>query len=117
MDARSAEPNSDNKEPLRFLDNLSNKSYNVSQTKRAGDGMKTLGIGEVKAHFSDILERVKSGEKVVVGYGKKKEKVAVIVPYSEYRPKQRRKLGPLKGKARFELRGGFKISDEELLAS
>ena len=78
--------------------------------------MKTLGVGEVKAHFADILERVKGGEKVIVGYGKRKEKVAVIVPYTEYHPKQPRKLGLLKGKARFELRAGFKTSDEELLA-
>jgi prevent-host-death family protein len=79
--------------------------------------MKTLGIGEVKAHFSDILERVKGGEKVIVSYGKKKEKVAVIVPYAEYQPKGQRKLGLLQGKARFEIRGTFKMSDEELLAS
>jgi antitoxin (DNA-binding transcriptional repressor) of toxin-antitoxin stability system len=96
---------------------LSNKSYNFAYAEGTGDKMKTLGIGEVKAHFSDILERVKGGEKVIVGYGKKKEKVAVIVPYTEYQPKERRKLGLLQGKARFELRAGFKMSDEELLAS
>ena len=101
----------------RFLDNLSNKSYNFGRAERTGDEMKTLGIGEIKAHFSDILERVKGGEKVIVGYGKRKEKVAVIVPYTEYQPKERRKLGLLQGKARFELRAGFKMSDEELLAS
>jgi prevent-host-death family protein len=78
--------------------------------------MKTLGVGEIKAHFSDVLERVKSGEKVAVSYGKKRKKVAVIVPYDAYRPRGQRRLGPLQGKAQFEVRAGFK-SDEELLAS
>ena len=36
--------------------------------------MKTLGVGEIKAHFSDVLERVKGGEKITVAYGKKREK-------------------------------------------
>jgi antitoxin (DNA-binding transcriptional repressor) of toxin-antitoxin stability system len=34
--------------------------------------MKTVGVGEIKAHFSDILEQVKGGEKIAVAYGKKK---------------------------------------------
>ena len=78
--------------------------------------MKTLGVGEIKAHFSDVLERVKSGEKVAVSYGKKRKKVAVIVPYVAYQSRGQRRLGPLQGKAQFEVRAGFK-SDEELLAS
>ncbi len=78
--------------------------------------MKTLGVGEIKAHFADILERVKGGEKIAVGYGKKGKKVAVIVPYNGFEPKGQRRLGPLQGKARFEVRGRFK-SDEDLLAS
>jgi antitoxin (DNA-binding transcriptional repressor) of toxin-antitoxin stability system len=77
--------------------------------------MKTLGVGEIKARFSDILEQVKGGEKIAVGYGKKKTKVAMIVPYEEYKPEGQRKLGPLKGKATFKVCAGFKMSDEELL--
>ena len=78
--------------------------------------MKTVGVGEIKAHFSDILEQVKGGEKIAVAYGKKKKKVAVIVPYDEYSPKGRRRLGLLQGKAGFEIRPGFVIADEDLLA-
>lgn len=78
--------------------------------------MKTLGVGEIKAHFADVLERVKSGEKIAVGYGKKRKKVAVIVPYDGYQPRGQRNLGPLQGKAQYEVHGGFK-SDEDLLAS
>jgi antitoxin (DNA-binding transcriptional repressor) of toxin-antitoxin stability system len=79
--------------------------------------MKTLGIGEIKANFSDILERVKGGERIVVGYGKKRKKVAVIVPYDECQTGEHRKLGLLQGKAQFEVRDDFKMSDEEVLAS
>ena len=79
--------------------------------------MKTLGVGEIKAHFSDVLERVKGGEKIAVAYGKTRKKVAVIVPYDEYRPRGQRELGPLRDKAGFEVRDGFEMSDEELLTS
>jgi antitoxin (DNA-binding transcriptional repressor) of toxin-antitoxin stability system len=79
--------------------------------------MKTLGVGEIKAHFSDILEQVKSGQTIAVGYGKKRRKVAVIAPYEEDRSGGQRKLGPLQGKAQFKVCEGFKMSDEELLAS
>jgi hypothetical protein len=59
---------------------------------------------------------VKGGEKIAVGYGKKGKKVVVIVPYDGFQPGGQRRLGPLQGKARFEVRAGFK-SDEDLLAS
>ena len=78
--------------------------------------MKTLGVGEIKARFSDILEQVKGGEKITVGYGKKRTKVAIIMPYEEHKPRGHRKLGLLQGKARFKICAGFKMSDEELLA-
>jgi prevent-host-death family protein len=79
--------------------------------------MKTKGVGEIKAHFSDILEQVKSGEKIVIAFGKKKKKVAVIVPYEEYRPRGQRRLGPLQGKAGFEIRHDFGFTDDDLLDS
>jgi len=79
--------------------------------------MKTLSVGEIKTHFSDILKRVKHGEKIAIGYGKQKRKVAVIVPYDEFQPRENRKLGPLQDKAYFEMQNGFKMADEELLIS
>jgi antitoxin (DNA-binding transcriptional repressor) of toxin-antitoxin stability system len=78
--------------------------------------MKTLGVGEIKAHFSDILEQVKGGQKIAVAYGKKRRKIAVITPYEEDQHRGQRKLGPLQGKAQFKICDGFKMSDEELLA-
>ncbi len=43
--------------------------------------MQTLTIGELKGRFSEVLEKVKLGEKIVISYGKKREKVAVFFPY------------------------------------
>ncbi len=78
--------------------------------------MQTMTVGEVKAHFSEVLELVQSGEDVVISFGKKKEKIAVLVPFSNYEKKPQRQLGLLAGKASFALRDDFKISDEELLS-
>jgi hypothetical protein len=60
---------------------------------------------------------VKGGQRIAVGYGKKRRKVAVIAPYEEDQHKGQRKLGPLQGKAQFKICEDFKMSDEELLAS
>ena len=43
--------------------------------------MQTLTIGELKTSFSEVLKKLRSGQKIVISYGKKREKVAVIVPY------------------------------------
>jgi len=77
--------------------------------------MKTLTVANLKANFSDVLNDVKKGEKVIIEYGKKREKLAVIIPYKEYN-KTKRKVGILKGKASFEAGPDFKMTDEELLS-
>lgn len=77
--------------------------------------MKNLQVGEFKSKFSKVLEDIKKGEEITISFGKKKEKIAVIVPYSKYRKKIHRKLGILGNKASFEIIGEFSISDEELL--
>jgi prevent-host-death family protein len=78
--------------------------------------MQTMTVGEVKARFSEVLDMVQRGEDVVISYGKKKEKIAVLVPFSHYQGKPQRKLGLLAGKATFSLRD-FAMADEELLKS
>ncbi len=69
--------------------------------------MEIIAIGELKANFSAILRRVKNGEKIVILNGKKKEKVAVLIPYARLKPKKGRKLGPLKGKSGYRDQRGF----------
>ena len=79
--------------------------------------MQTMTVGELKAQFSEILDKVREGEEIVISYGKKREKVAVLLPYSHYNQKQERKLGLLKGHATCVIHDDFKITDEELLRS
>lgn len=79
--------------------------------------MKTLAVGELKANFSSVLDEVKSGHPVAVGYGKRKTKLAVIVPYEQYRKNNGRKIGILEKHARCRIHKDFRISDEALLSS
>ena len=76
--------------------------------------MQVLSIGELKSHFSAVLEQVKNGETIVVSYGRNKEKVAAIVPYSQVAPEGERRLGLLNGKAQCIIGDDFAISDDEL---
>jgi len=77
--------------------------------------MKTLQVGELKTKFSKVIEEVKSGEEITISYGKKHEKIAVIIPYSKYKSKSSRKLDILANKATFHISDDFSISDKELL--
>lgn len=79
--------------------------------------MKTMQVAELKARFSAVLEEVKKGEEITVSYGRKKENIAVLVPYKKYREKAKRKLGIYKGKASVVFKDNFKMTDEEFLGS
>ena len=78
--------------------------------------MQTMTVGHFKAHFSHVLDLVQQGEDVVISYGKKKEKIAVLVPFDRYGGRPPRTLGILAGKASFSIPGDFKLSDDELLS-
>ena len=55
--------------------------------------MKTMTVGELKAQFSEVLGRmVKSGEPVAISFGKKKQKIAAIIPYNQLKPQIGRAL-------------------------
>ena len=77
--------------------------------------MKTLPVGELKAQFSEVLEKVKSGESFGILYGKKKKPIAMIVPYKDSVEKKERKIGLLEGKVNIQFSDDFKMSEEELL--
>lgn len=80
--------------------------------------MKRLGVGELKAHFSEVLRDVGNGEAVTVEYGLKHVPVAVIVPYEEYvSSESERKLGVMEGRASYSVHADFKMTDEELVES
>ena len=74
--------------------------------------MKAMTVGELKTHFSKVLEEVKQGNKVDILYGRTKKPVATLSPYREERT-GRRKLGILEGIATFEEVGDGKITLEE----
>jgi antitoxin (DNA-binding transcriptional repressor) of toxin-antitoxin stability system len=75
--------------------------------------MRALTVAEVKTNFSDVLNRVKSGENVKILYGKSKKPVAMIIPIENMNSP--RKIGIMEGKATFEINGNSKISEEEFL--
>lgn len=78
--------------------------------------MRTLTIGEFKARFSDVLSAVQAGESVIVCYGRKKQRVAALVPYADFATRAgKRPLGLLKGKGSFSISRDFAIRDEDLL--
>ena len=78
--------------------------------------MKIIPVGELKTNFSSILHDIKSGEEITISYGRKKEKVAVILSYKKYY-KRNRILGLLKDKSKVVIEKDFNISDEEFLKS
>jgi prevent-host-death family protein len=79
--------------------------------------MQTISVGELKARFSEVLERVRKGEEITISYGKKRKKVAVLLPYDRYSPKQERKLGLLKDRGTCVIHKDFKLTDEEMLTT
>ncbi len=77
--------------------------------------MKALPVGEIKAQFSEVLEKVRQGESFGILYGKKKRPVAMIVPYVQTEKKTDRRIGLLDGKTQIRFADDFKITEEELL--
>ena len=81
-------------------------------------GMITLPVGQFKAHFSDILKKVENGEEFVISFGKRKQNVAAVIPFSKYKSKKKvRTIGMLKGKSTCRIKKGFKMSETEFLST
>jgi prevent-host-death family protein len=76
--------------------------------------MKSLPVGELKAQFSEVLEKVQQGESFEIVYGKKKKPVARLMPI-EAKPKKKRKIGILDGKVKFKFSPDFKMTEDEFL--
>jgi antitoxin (DNA-binding transcriptional repressor) of toxin-antitoxin stability system len=76
--------------------------------------MNAMPVGELKAHFSEVLEEVKQGNKVGILYGRTKEPIAMIVPYVEEKETER-KIGVLDGKIKIEFKDDFEMTTEELV--
>ena len=77
--------------------------------------MKNLQVGEFKANFSEVLERVQQGESFGITYGKSKKLVAEINPPRKQKPKKKRKIGVLDGKMEIVFADDFKMTEEDLI--
>jgi antitoxin (DNA-binding transcriptional repressor) of toxin-antitoxin stability system len=77
--------------------------------------MKTIQVGDLKTHFSEILNQIRNGDEIIISYGRKKEKIAKIIPYKSQNNKIPRKIGILKGKASYKINDNFELTDEEFL--
>jgi antitoxin (DNA-binding transcriptional repressor) of toxin-antitoxin stability system len=76
--------------------------------------MKTVSVADFKAQFSDLLNRVRGGERIAIQYGRRKETVAILIPAGRGERSPKRALGILQGKASFKLRTDFKMTEEDL---
>lgn len=76
--------------------------------------IKKMTVGDFKSHFSEAIAWVKSGKKIAVTFGKKKEVVGYFVPQSHER-ETRRQLGKLEEKASVVFKDDFKMTEEEFL--
>ena len=79
--------------------------------------MQSISVGELKSHFSEVLDRVRKGEEIIISFGKKHKKVAVLLPYDHYAHKQERKLGLLMDRGKCVIHKDFKLTDEDMLSS
>ncbi len=77
--------------------------------------MNALPVAELKAQFSEVLEKVKHGASFGILYGRKKAPVAMIIPYPHRKKKSNRKLGVLDGKVNIQFSDDFKMTEEDLL--
>ncbi|MBE0492617.1 MAG: type II toxin-antitoxin system Phd/YefM family antitoxin [Sulfurospirillum sp.] len=79
--------------------------------------MQSIQIAQLKSRFSDILKTIKNdGEKYIVEYGKKHEKIAMIIPYDKsLEIEEKREFGICKNKGNFTMKKDFELSDEEFL--
>ena len=79
--------------------------------------MKAIQVGELKTHFSEILQQIQtSGEQYIIEYGKKHHKVAMLIPYDKsYEQVEERKFGAYKNQGSFKVNDTFEMSDEEFL--
>ena len=77
--------------------------------------MRILHVTEAKTYLPPLLKEVISGNEIALSYGKEREAVAVIVPYTIWKKSKKRTLGTLKSKAEVIFSEQFSMTDEELI--
>ena len=79
--------------------------------------MRRIAVGEFKAQFSSVIKELQEGHPIAITYGKKRTKLAVLVPYDQYVKSATRQIGLLQGQASFNMHDDFKLTDEAFLTS
>lgn len=79
--------------------------------------MKSIAVGEFKAQFSSVIKELQEGHPIAITYGKKRTKLAVLVPYDQYVKSAKRQIGIFQGKASYDMHDDFKITDETFLTA
>ena len=77
--------------------------------------MKTIQSAKAKTHFSSVLKEVEAGNEIAITFGKKKQTIAVIIPYKKWKKNQKRQLGTLEGKMSVDFSEDFSMTDKELI--
>ena len=75
--------------------------------------MKTIAAAEVEANFSEVLFKVKKGEKFKIFNNNYNEPFAMIIPIEKNIVS--RKIGILDDQASFKINGDGKIAVEEFI--
>lgn len=73
--------------------------------------VRVLPSTEVRTHLSTLLGEVQTGSEMVITFGKKREIIAVIVPYVNHKLSKKRRLGSLKKKMKVIAAHDFKMAD------
>ena len=79
--------------------------------------MYKVQVSDFKANFSAIIDKVQNENAVyLIQYGRKRAKVAVLMPYDKYVSDQPGiKLGLLEGKGKLSFEEDFEMTEEGLL--
>ena len=76
--------------------------------------MIQMTVGDFKAQFSSVLEKVINGDEVQILYGRAKKPVATLTHIEEKPKKKRRPLGSYEGKATYWEVENFRLTPEWL---
>ena len=76
--------------------------------------MIQMTVGDFKAQFSSVLDKVLQGDEVQILYGRSKKPVAQITKIEEKLKKKKRPLGSYERKATFWEDEDFKFTPENI---
>ena len=74
--------------------------------------MKTMTVGQFRAHFYEVPDAVRAGETVVVACGRSRKRGAAMVPYATLERGRKGPFGLLKDRAAARYASDFALADE-----